>query len=180
MNKLCWDSQSDTLPWLETLKTIHAHHSLFMSCVSLSCPQHLLCYWCVSNKYFIFCPSQWLITVKKHYGYCHSYKRKPLNRGLFTLSVVSSIIFTSAGMLAGRHGSWKFYIWIRKQQEESDTGSGSGIWNPKAHPQWHTSFNKVTLPNLGQTAPIHNDQAFKSMSLWGNFYSNHHTSYALT
>ena len=30
---------------------------------------------------------------------------------------------------------------------ESDTGPGLSIWNLKAHPQWHTSSKKTTLPN---------------------------------
>jgi hypothetical protein len=30
---------------------------------------------------------------------------------------------------------------------ESDSGSDLSFWNLKAHPQWHTSFDKATPPN---------------------------------
>lgn len=45
--------------------------------------------------------------------------------------------------------SWKFFIWIHRQQEERATGPGLSFWNPKAYPQWHTSSNMAT-PTLAR------------------------------
>lgn len=35
--------------------------------------------------------------------------------------------------------------------------------------------NKATPPNNCQVMPFPNDQSFRSMSLWGHSYSNHHS-----
>jgi hypothetical protein len=48
---------------------------------------------------------------------------------------------------ADRHGTgeiaWEVYALIYRQQEESNTGPGLSIWNPKAHLQWHASSKKT-------------------------------------
>lgn len=54
-----------------------------------------------------------------------------------------------------------------KAGRDWDIVLGLSILNPKAHPQWHTSSNKATPSNSCQVAPLANDQAFKSRSLWG-------------
>jgi hypothetical protein len=63
------------------------------------------------------------------------------------------------------------------------------MWKLKAHHQWHTSSRIATPTTTGPRLLIvppppppppplplpPGDQAFTSMSLWGPFYSNHHT-----
>jgi hypothetical protein len=53
--------------------------------------------------------------------------------------------------VAGRHWDW--------------LGSPSDPLSEKA---------TTTPPNLSQVVPLYNDQTFKSMSLWGHSYPNHH------
>ena len=57
-------------------------------------------------------------------------------------------------------GSWEFYIWTPKHQEESDTG----YWNFKAHPLL-THFLQQGYIFLRE--PLPGDQTF--MSLWAPF-----------
>jgi hypothetical protein len=39
------------------------------------------------------------------------------------------------------------YILIHKQRQGKDTEPVRGLWNLKAHSQWHTSSYKATFPN---------------------------------
>jgi hypothetical protein len=62
------------------------------------------------------------------------------------------------------------------ETEDSTLGMAWVFWTIKAHPQWHTSFNKATPLNPSQTVPPTEDQTFKYMGwlLRGRSHSNHH------
>lgn len=66
--------------------------------------------------------------------------------------------------------SWECCILIHRQQEKRDTGpSTDGFLKPQRSPQGHTSFNKITPPDLFQTVSLTGNQLFKHMSLWRLF-----------
>ena len=52
-----------------------------------------------------------------------------------------------------------------------ETELSVGVWNLKAHPQWHTVFNKATPPNPPQVFYQLGAKAFKHISLCMTFDS---------
>lgn len=66
-------------------------------------------------------------------------------------------------LLRGLHSD----LW---EGRHSGTGPGLGIWKLKTHPQWHTSSNNIT-----PTTKRHLLKVSLPMSLWSQFYLNHHT-----
>jgi hypothetical protein len=64
------------------------------------------------------------------------------------------------------------YILINSYEVGRLIGNGVSLYNLKAHPQQHTSFNQATPLYLSQTSPSSGCQALKYMSLWGHSYSN--------
>lgn len=95
------------------------------------------------------CRSFCSITVKRHHDHGIAYKRKHFTRGGLQCQRFSLLSLQGTWQHAGRQndGEGEFYIQthhIHRQQEESNTGSGLGFWNPRAHPQWHTPSNKGT------------------------------------
>lgn len=78
------------------------------------------------------------------------------------------------GRQAGRHATGTVaessYIEKKTRKQRKLTGNGMSFWNIKAHPQWHTSYNKAIPPNPSKQVH-HGDQVLQYMRTYGRPFS---------
>lgn len=80
---------------------------------------------------------------------------------------------SNGGKLVAGAESWEIMFQSHTGSKET-IGSGAGLWTPKAHHQWHTSFSKAPSANASMTSPKSTTNWWPSVvkrrSLRGTFF----------
>lgn len=67
----------------------------------------------------------------------------------------------AAGRCGADAGSERIILILKYTAEREWTGKSVCFWKLRTHPQWHTSFHKLALPDLSRTVPSAGYQTFK-------------------